>query len=300
MNGRERVQRALSRQPVSPWPWGELCLADELVQEYLGWARVAFEQRLEFVNRLGLDLVCLSPDDSGLTDGPDLPGPTDISWPDLKRWSADTNLFVFVLLEGPFSWGSRIDGLAGFLTKIMRRPDEAADFMDRIARLNVQLAEQAFDQGADGILLADDIAYQRGCLVDPKLLRRIFFPSLSPLAEAVRTQGRPLFFHSDGNLSTILDDLAGLDLTGLQCLESAAGMDLNAVQAKYGHQWCLWGNLDPGLLTGPPDRPGLQSQLAGLAPAAERGGFIFGTSSGLFAGINPENLDELKKLLRPD
>jgi uroporphyrinogen decarboxylase len=299
MNGRERVNQAIARQPVHPWPWGELCLDDQLVREYLGCPRISFEQRLDFVTGLSLDLVCLSPVYTGSGAAADLPRPQDIAWPDLTRWSRETGLFVFVLLEGPFSWGGRVAGLAGFLTNLLRHPQEAADFMLRVSDLNTQMAKLAIEQGADGILLADDIAYQRGCLVDPELLRRLFFPPLGALAGAIKSLGRPMFYHSDGNLNAVLDDLAALDLAGLQCLESASGMDLKSIQTKYGRQWCLWGNLDPGHLAGPLDQTLLMSQISALAPAAERGGFIFGTSSGLFAGIKPENLRELKRLLRP-
>ena len=299
MTKRERVKKAIARQPVHPWPWGELCLADELIREYLDCPAVSFEQRLEFVSGLALDLVCLSPDYTGPVPDGHLPRPEDISWPDLGRWSRNTDLFVFVLLEGPFSWGSRLAGLPGFLTNLLRRPEEAADFMIRVADLNTRLAARAFEQGAHGVLLADDIAYHRGCLVDPQLLRRVFFPPLGALAGTIKDMGRPLFFHSDGNLNAILDDLAALDLSGLQCLESAAGMDLDAVHLKYGHQWCLWGNLDPAHLAGPLHQDSLLSQISAVSASANRGGVIFGTSSGLFSGIRPENLRLLRQILRP-
>ena len=93
------------------------------------------------------------------------------------------------------------------------------------------------------VTLADDIAYQKGLLANPQILRRSILPSLARQAEAFRKMGFPVFFHSDGNLNDILPNLATIGLTGLQCLEAAAGMDLASIASQYGKDLCLWGIL---------------------------------------------------------
>ena len=157
--------------------------------------------------------------------------------------------------------------------------------------LNKALVNQAKDRGAMGVLLADDIAYQHGLMVNPELLRQNVLPSAARQVQSFKALNLPVFFHSDGNLNDILDDLVETGLDGLQCIETAAGMDLASVREHYGKRLCLWGNLDPTCLTSSRTREQVFQQIHSVLRAAgDGGGFIFGTSSGLFRGVRPENL----------
>ena len=76
-------------------------------------------------------------------------------------------------------------------------------------------------------------------------------------------------------------------------------MDLASVASQYGKNLCLWGNLDPRYLTDPHALPEEIAEAVNsiLAAAGTEGGFIFGTSSGLFKGIRPDNLTEVYRAL---
>jgi uroporphyrinogen decarboxylase len=184
------------------------------------------------------------------------------------------------------------------MVDLSRRSSYLPDFIRAVEALNLELAIQAQDLGAMGVLLADDLGYQRGLMFNPDLLQLHFFPFLARQAESLMTQGMPVFFHSDGNLNGILADLAGMNLAGLHGLEDAAGMDLGFIKQHYGSQLCLWGNLDPGHLVFPRSREEIAIQVDSILKAAGReGGFIFGTNSGLFKGVRLENLRTLYEIL---
>ena len=68
-----------------------------------------------------------------------------------------------------------------------------------------------------------------------------------------------------------MDDLVDTGIDGLHCIEKAADMDLDTIQKRYGEQLCLWGNLDPALLTEPFDPTRLEAAVAAVADAANRG-----------------------------
>jgi uroporphyrinogen decarboxylase len=110
----------------------------------------------------------------------------------------------------------------------------------------------------------------------------------------------PVFFHSDGNLTAVMDDLVGIGFHGFQCLESEAGMDLGYLKATYGQRVCLWGNLDPAefFIERKPEELEKAVRLI-IDVAAPGGGFIFGTSSGLVDGMRPENLETVYRTVRP-
>ena len=103
-----------------------------------------------------------------------------------------------------------------------------------------------------------------------------------------------MFFHSDGNLTALLDDIVAAGFDGLQCIEALAGMDIGAVKAQYGHSLCLWGNLDPAQLLEAGDPAELAHSVQQIIQAVGRG-LIFGTSSGLFAGMRLDTIRTVYK-----
>lgn len=297
MNHKKRVAMTIQRQRADRIPRGELCIDDGLVGAFLGVPHVRHRERLEFAARLDLDLICLSPD-YGAGAPPDrLPTPDSLCWPDLKQWSVDTDLFVFVMLDGGFSRGMKLLGLKDFMTAVIRRSPAIQNILQAVDALNTELMERAAAQGAHGVVIADDIAFTAGPMIAPDVLRRVFFPSLARQVEYAHNLGLSVIFHSDGNLNSVLSDLAATGVDGLQCLEKAAGMDLARIQKQYGDWLCFWGNLDPSLLTAPLDPQEIDQQVSAVMNVANRGGIIFGTSSGLFKGMRPENLSCLHQLL---
>jgi uroporphyrinogen decarboxylase len=54
---------------------------------------------------------------------------------------------------------------------------------------------------------------------------------------------KPWVFHSNGNLSLILDDLLTLGMNGIHPIQPAA-MDIKRVKSLYGNRVCILGNID--------------------------------------------------------
>jgi uroporphyrinogen decarboxylase len=291
MNSHERINCVLQGKRADCIPTGELCIDDRLVADHCGAGDVGFSQRLDFVTDLGLDLICLYTEIiDGSPGSNSMPLPESVQWNDLNRWTAETDQFVFIMLDGCLSLASRILGFQAFLTDLYRRPDEVADLMNQAAEFNLELARRAAGQGASGILIADDIAHTKGLMMSPEMLRQFFFPLLDKQVQGIKNLGLPVFFHSDGNLNSIMNDLVDTGLNGLQCLESAADMNMEAIKREYGRRLFLWGNLDPACLTGPLNEKDIKHRVAGIKRVADQGGVIFGTSSGLFHGMSLENL----------
>jgi uroporphyrinogen decarboxylase len=299
-DARSLVAAAIRRQPTERVPLGELCIDDALVTAFTGSVEVGFAQRLKVADQLGLDLICLAADYGPRTSRPGLPAAGDVRWDAIESWAGQTSRFVFVMLDGGFGWGIRTWGFQSFAIMVMRRSADVADLLGQVEALNRQLVARAAGLGADGVVIADDIAYQHGLLLPPDRMRALFLPSLARQTEACHTAGLPVFFHSDGDIRAILKDIAGSGFDGLQGIESAAGMDLAAVKADYGHQLCLWGNLDPACLVEERPQESIDARVkAVLASGGREGGMIFGTSSGLFQGMRPQSIEWAYQSARP-
>ncbi len=291
LHRKERVIRAIHHQLVDRPPKGELCIDDEVVGAYFDTSSITHGHRRRFVELLDMDLICITPEYPVAKQPNHLPDPNFTYWPDLQRWAQETDIFPFVLLEGAFGWGVRRWGFERFILQVVKKDTDVVTFTRHVEVFNDQLARNAAQNGAAGVVFADDIAYQNGLIISPELLRIFFSPSYKAQVQRFKSYGLHTFFHSDGNLNEILDDILDSGFEGLQCIEEAADMDLAGIKEKYRSRLCLWGNLDPIYLTESLPHSAVEDKVRDIIHSgAEGGGFIFGTSSGLFKGVRVDLL----------
>ena len=291
MKARERVLLAINHKVTDKIPCGEIVIDDAVVKDFLSCNDVDFERRYEFIRCLGLDIICLPVRFRMNSANRSLPRAADVEWEDIDLWVNQTDLFVLVMLEGCYAWGIRLFGFNRFMSILSREGSALDDFILSVGQFNLELGERAVAKGAMGVLIADDIAHNKGLMFHPMQLRKNFFPSLQRLVIEITAMKIRVFFHSDGNLNKVLNDIVDAGFDGLQGIESAAGMDIGLIKSKYGTHLCLWGNLDPRYLVLPYSEKELLAQVDLITgSAAYGGGFIFGTSSGLFKGVRSENL----------
>ncbi len=158
------------------------------------------------------------------------------------------------------------------------------------------LGEKCIDAGAHGIMLADDIAYNGGLYLSPMNWRYGVKNYLSETVQAWRQAGIPVFYHSDGDIRAVLDDLVDVGFIGLQGMEPGAGMDVLALQARYGRKLSFMGGIDIGQVLGAPAVAAARARE--LATAGRNGEFIIGTCGGLTPGMNLMSLQNIYRAAR--
>ena len=284
-SSKQRVRALLNGQTQSPPVWGELVLDDALIAAHLGLAQVEHAQRREFMGRLGLDIVCVPLDESGS------------GLESIAAWARDGEYYTFALIDGSFGQGLTGMGFKPFMLEIAKKSPALEKFLRKDQERIKRLARAALDQGADAVIIGDDIAYSQGLFAPPEFFRTVYLPALRSTVQGITAQGAPVFFHCDGNLEALLPDLAACGLRGLQGLERAAGMDLMRARNITGGQLCLWGNLDPAWLSGELGQDELGQKVAAVLDAGQGGPHIFGTSSGLYTGLHPQALDWVGRAL---
>ncbi len=92
--------------------------------------------------------------------------------------------------------------------------------------------------------IGDDIAYKGRLMFSPKFLRETFLPCLKRMMRPLKEAGIRVIYHSDGDLTEILDDLVEAGIDGLNPIEPAAGMDIGRLKRRYGGRLILVGNVD--------------------------------------------------------
>lgn len=292
LSRREAVRIALA----GDWPGrvlrGELVIDDGFVRDLVGLEgeAIPWAARRAVARRLDHDLVVVP--FSGGWGSDEQIDPADAEFL-LGQWRAESDLFVFALVDGPFSAAVRALGWEEALLRFTAGPAEMQEFMaEVVVALSEQVARLA-EHGAEGILIGDDIAYRRNTYVRPAALRRSYFPFLTVLVDAAQAAGLPVVFHSDGNLWEIVDDLVASGINGLQGLEPGAGMSLARGRERAGPYLCLWGNVDVGWLSQPLAAQEIQEQVNRLLDPVRGSPVILGTSGGLMAGLPAANVEAM-------
>jgi uroporphyrinogen decarboxylase len=316
MNGIERVRAAIQGRPLDRVPLGELVVEPQFMQAYLldaaasvdadAGARpnTSLDLEMAFFRLAGLDLVCLA--SPGLPEQQPVPM---VRAAEVRRFRK-AGLFVFALINGAFQTLMLAQGFERFLKNIAQRPDEIVAALNRVSHALLSRIRAEVGAGVDGVIIGDDLAYNMGPYVSPIFIEKHLQPCWHQQVSCARDLKVPVFLHSDGNINALLPSIAAAGFDGLQCLESAAGMDMARIKAQYGDKLCLMGNIDAGLLS-PDARPisdspgsvpspqALERAVAALMSIADPGGgFIFGTSCGLHPGLDPCKVRRMYTLAR--
>lgn len=318
---------------------GELLISPKLVEKFLGRAIHSHQDKLGFINHFQMDMVVLKPEhlkqplktglfNQGKETLVDHWGRSFINWEDcpyfvepflaisqleslvfpeledydfsgFNWYKSESDLFIFGLVDGGFQLTSSLLGFESFLKGIKVNSEGISNWVTKIYDHQLVLAKAMLDNGAQGILLADDFAYQRGLLVAPHNLRAILLPSLVKFVKQIHEWGGKVFLHCDGNYNAFLDDLTSSGIDGIQGFEENSGMELAPLKKEYGDKLSLMGNLEIDLLEKPPS-PELfervRSIKEGLGTKWER--YIFATSAGLTERVNLASLEETYSMLK--
>jgi len=277
---KQRVKTAIEHLLPDRVPLGELVVEEGFIRKYLGRDTVDTAQKAEFFRAVGLDLICSSE-----------PG-------EVAYFSRETDLFVFGLVQGGFS--GLLRGCGDFVEAMLligRDAGAAAGIMEKELTGSREMALQLLRSGAHGVMVADDIAYNKGLYVSPETLQKIYFPSLAGTVRILKEAGHPVFFHSDGNLNQILLDLKEAGFDGLQCLEQKAGMVLAELKERFRDELCFMGGVDLNEVASDLREEELEKVVREtLLVGALGGGYIFGTNGGLFEGLSPKVVERIYRL----
>jgi uroporphyrinogen decarboxylase len=157
---------------------------------------------------------------------------------------AETDLLQWILVGGIFSHAEASMGAAEFAIACHEQPELVERLCGWMGDRTAAIIDEVLQHGElDAILLGDDIAFKTTTFISPDMLRRFVFPQYRKIADRIRAAGVPLMFHSDGNLTQVMDDLIDI---GIQCIHPFENLAIDIAWAKetYGDRLCIMGNLD--------------------------------------------------------
>jgi uroporphyrinogen decarboxylase len=189
-------------------------------------------------------------------------------------------------------------GYEEFAFRLYDAPDEVEDMARRTCNDGIEAAKRLRDAGCGAASASADIADNHGPYFTPAQMKRFVLPYMREWAEGVKALGLYPILHSDGNLTSMLDDLADSGLSALQAVDPIAGMDIAEAKRKVEGRLCLCGNIDCGLLhLGPPAQV-YETTKETLASCKPGGGFVLGASNAVFRETPIEHYREMIRAWR--
>lgn len=215
---------------------------------------------------------------------------TTFSGDAIARWKRETDFFVMATTNAGFDLGYELLGFEQFMLWTALEPKVMRGYYEKLIETNIGFARIAADAGADGILIADDLAFNSGPFVDPNYLRQDYFPLLKKQVSAIHELGLPVIMHSDGDLHMLMDDLLDCGVDGIQSCDPNANMNIPKLKQQYGDRLTFMGNIDINLLAqGTPDEVGRVTREL-IQGARKNGGFILSASNVVTQYCKPENV----------
>jgi uroporphyrinogen decarboxylase len=215
------------------------------------------------------------------------------------RLAADNQYAILATpwLLFPFERAFAMQGLETFLMNLALEPAFAEALLWKIAeRCKVLMGHflDALGDDVDMIKVGDDLGTEQSLLMSPAMYRRILKPIHADYIAFIKARTKAkVFFHTDGDVYDLLDDLVEIGVDILNPVQSGSGKlgNLADVKRRYGSRLAFCGAIDTQhvLPNGTPAevRAEVHRAIATLGPG---GGYLLSAVHTVMNEVPAENL----------
>jgi len=215
------------------------------------------------------------------------------------RLAADNQYAILATpwLLFPFERAFAMQGLETFLMNLALEPEFAEALLWKIAERCKALMGHFLDALADDvdmIKIGDDLGTEQSLLMSPAMYRRILKPIHADYIAFIKARTKAkVFFHTDGDVFDLLDDLVEIGVDILNPVQSGSGKlgNLAEVKRRYGSRLAFCGAIDTQhvLPNGTPAevRAEVRRAIATLGPG---GGYLLSAVHTVMNEVPAENL----------
>jgi uroporphyrinogen decarboxylase len=185
---------------------------------------------------------------------PDVDDPTRVAHmgAEAARLAADGEFAIMVTpwLLFPLERAFAMQGMGRFLMNAALDPEFAEALLRKIAGLCDRLMGHVLDAVGDDVdivKIGDDLGTQQSLLMSPAMYRTLLKPIHAESIASIRRRTKAkVFFHTDGDVFPLLDDLVEIGVDILNPIQTSAGKmaDLATLKQRYGDALALCGGID--------------------------------------------------------
>ncbi len=197
----------------------------------------------------------------------------------------------------PFERAIAMRGMEQFFVDLVENPE----FAQALLRKTLDLCKgmmatflEALGDNVDIIKIGDDLGTQTSLLISPRMYRRFLKPLHAEYIAFIRQRTRAkIFFHTDGDVFPLLDDLVDIGVDILNPVQTSAGRmaNLEELKKRYGKHLVFCGGIDTHrvLPYGTPEevRQEVRRVIEALAPG---GGYMLAAVHTIMDDVPAENI----------
>lgn len=158
------------------------------------------------------------------------------------------NMKIVALSGKIFTLAWMLMGFENFCINLAMNPSFMEKLFGKIADIQFKaLSEIVKIPNIAAVWAVDDLAFKTGPMISPKMFRKFVFPWYRKFGEICRENNLYFFFHSDGVMWELIDDLIDVGVNALHPLDPTC-MDIFEVKEKYGQRLTLMGNVSNEML----------------------------------------------------
>lgn len=291
--GFKRVEAAFRHLQTAPIPKGELWLGADILQ--MAGYEDSLNGRIRLVKHLEQDMLCLPT--AGNSYRHKILGYRYFTVSAIKEALAATDLFVMVVIDGPFQRLVEKEGLMAFFGGWVQDRGNVLKAYENEQKHVLNLLEDCLAHAVHGVVIADDLAGGTATFLDPVEIERYFSHFYIQAVSEIHSKNAFALFHSCGNISKLIPQLMSHGFDGLAAVQDRAN-DLLLLKTKYGSQLVLMAGIEGEILAqnklSLSDLEKLKKRCRFLA---RNGGFILSSACGLYSGGFLERIEKIYNLV---
>jgi uroporphyrinogen-III decarboxylase len=213
----------------------------------------------------------------------------------LEKVIREDKIYVLPIINGLHEGNWLSLGYRTFAKELRKPTGFLERTIDDLHKANIEICKQFLDIDSEMVIaFTDDIAQKGRLMIAPQYYAKYYLPRYKELFNLIHKRGGRTMFHTDGDISELIPYYieAGLDM--LQGLEPAAGVDLPALNVKYGDKIAWNGNIDVSRLLwkGTPAEVKAESEHI-LSEVAPSNNIAFGPCTDIMAFHPVENIETM-------
>ncbi len=286
---KDRGHAVFHHQTTAMIPRGELWLGTRLLNQ----AGLADDVKghIKIRNRLGMDVLGL-PFSNEQTHNTSQ-GYRYFDGKAIKSAYEETDLFIMVVVDGPFQRMADKNGLMAILKGWIRNRSELENAYQKESRAVAASVEECLNYKLDAVVVADDLASDNAPYLNPSESGKLFMPFYMDTVEKIHDKGAYALFHCCGDFSAYIPDLVRCEFDGFAACQCER-LDLVSLKKKYGARLTFMTGIRGDLFGTIPISAGAKVSLHKyLKELCRDGGFILSTSTGLFQTDYVKRIQEL-------
>jgi uroporphyrinogen decarboxylase len=193
---------------------------------------------------------------------------------------------------------AELRGWENFYMDLAGNPEFASALMERYLDYRLRIAENALREVGDNLdvvlVSTDDLGMIDRPIISPDMFRDLVKPIMRRMFTFFKNRtGAKRFFHSDGAVYPLIEDLIEIGVEALNPIQiSAAGMgDTARLKTEFGKKLAFWGAIDTHrvLPYGTPEevRGEVRRRIRELGPG---GGYVLCSVHNIQPEVPPENV----------